>query len=170
MASLTALISLYSVYMCEVHGGLPCGIHGMSSEKAALTCCIALKMVFNNLPWIPIRSYSHLSPHQWPSSPSMTISSNLLHQSSFFNILYQMTTTNLQPPSCPSKVTTTSFISISCDQRRFIFLIFLSLLCFLLLLSFCSLGVILAKLLALFFHDRNVMVNGKSMTPRITMN
>ena len=86
--------------------GVPHGIHAMVGEKAMLTCHIALKTVFNCLSWIPIRSYSHLSPHQWPSSPSMTISSNLLHHASSFNILCQMTTTNLQPPPSPSTMMT----------------------------------------------------------------
>ena len=83
--------------------------------------------------------------------PSTTISSSLLHQSSSFSVLYQMTKTNLQLPSSPSRMMTTSFISISCDRCQLVFPVF-SLSCASFSFSYFVLFI---------FRERNVMVNPK---------
>ena len=112
-------------------------------EKAALTCLITFiplliaSLGFPSFISTPTAFINH--------PPPTTISSNLLHPSSSLSVVYQTTQSNLHPssslqlPSSPSRMTTTSFISISCDQRRLVLQVFLSLLCFFILFLFRSL-------------------------------
>ena len=112
-------------------------------EKATLTCLITFILLL-------IASLGFPSFISTPTAfinhpPPTTISSNLLHPSSSLSVVYQTTQSNLHPssslqlPSSPSRITTASFISISCDQRRLVLQVFLSLLCFFILLLFRSL-------------------------------
>ena len=95
---------------------------------------------------MPIHSFSHLSWHQ--QHLSIILLQQPSHPTSFIHrppcsVVYQTTQWNphpsssLQLPSSPSRITSASFIS--CDQRRLVLQVFLSLLCFFILLLFRSL-------------------------------
>ena len=147
------------MHTCDVHYVLPRGIHWMG-EKTALTCLVTfIPLLIASLGFPSFASTPTAFIHH---PPPTTISSNLLHPSSSLSVVYQTTQWNLHPgsslidrilhlhllhpsspspssPSPSSRISTAFFISISCDQRRLVLQVFLSLLCFFILLLFHSL-------------------------------
>ena len=98
---------------------------------------------FNCLSWIPIIYLDTNDIYQSSSSNGHLIqppSSIVLPQRRIPNDAVKPSSNVLPPTSfIPSRISTASFISISCDQRRIVLQVFLSLLCFFILLLFRSL-------------------------------